>query len=49
MDYFHFGVTFWGIIFAVAGVVIVSLRTTIFGLVLVAWAMTYFLVNCGEE
>lgn len=49
MDYFHFGVTFWGIIFAVAGVVTVSLRTAIFGLVLVGWGTAYFLVNCGGE
>jgi hypothetical protein len=41
-DYFHFGLTGLGIIVAVIGVVIVSLRTVACGLVLIAFGLAYF-------
>lgn len=48
-DFFHFGITVLGALFLVAGVVIVSLRTVIFGLVLIALGMAFFLVDSRGE
>jgi hypothetical protein len=48
-DYFHFGITFLGIIFVAGGVVTVSVRARILGLVLIALGMAYFLVHCRDE
>ena len=49
-DFFHFGVTFLGIIFLAGGVVTVSLRVVILGFVLIALGMAYFLVHsCLED
>jgi hypothetical protein len=48
-DYFHFGVTFLGIIFLVGGVVTVSVRVVILGLVLMALGMAFFLVHSRDE
>lgn len=44
-DYFHFGAIFLGTLIALAGVVTVSLRAAICGIVLVAFGMAYFLVT----
>ena len=44
-DYFHFGITFFGIIIAAAGVITVSVAGAICGLVLIALGMAYFLVD----
>ena len=41
-DYFHFGLTGLGIVIAVIGVVIVSWRTVVCGLVLIAFGLAYF-------
>jgi len=41
-DYFHFGLTALGAILAIAGVVILSLRTVICGLVLIVFGLAYF-------
>ena len=41
-DYFHFGLTAFGIILGVAGLVIVSWRTVACGLVLIAFGLAYF-------
>jgi hypothetical protein len=48
-DFFHFGITFLGIIFLAAGVVIVSTRTVILGLALIALGMAFFLVHSRDE
>ena len=44
-DYFHFGVTFLGVIIGIAGVVTLTVATAICGLVLIAFGMAYFLVE----
>jgi hypothetical protein len=44
-DYFHFGITFFGLIIGIGGVITVSITGTICGLVLVAFGMAYFLVE----
>ena len=41
-DYFHFGLTAFGVILAVAGVVIVSWRTVVCGVVLIVAGVAYF-------
>jgi hypothetical protein len=41
-DYFHFGLTAFGVILAAAGVVIVSWRTVVCGVVLIAFGLAYF-------
>jgi hypothetical protein len=41
-DYFHFGLMALGEIFCAAGIVIVSWRTVVCGLVLLAFGMAYF-------
>jgi hypothetical protein len=41
-DYFHFGLTGLGVILAVSGVVILSLRVVICGLVLLVLGLAYF-------
>lgn len=48
-DFFHFGITFLGILFAVAGVVMSSDQIAIAGLVLIAWGMAFFLVHSRGE
>jgi hypothetical protein len=47
-DYFHFGVTFLGIIFVAGGVVTVSVRALILGLLLIALGMAFFLVHSWD-
>jgi hypothetical protein len=42
LDFFHFGVVSLGIVLALAGVVITSVRVVLLGLVLVAWGGAYF-------
>jgi hypothetical protein len=44
-DYFHFGLTALGAIVCVIGVVIVSSRTVVCGLVLAAFGLAYFAVE----
>ena len=44
-DYFHFGVTFFGIILTIGGVVTTSIAASVCGLVLIALGMAYFLVE----
>lgn len=44
-DYFHFGITFFGIIIAIGGVVTVSIPATVCGSVLITLGMAYFLVE----
>lgn len=44
-DFFHFGITFLGVIFFAGGVVTVSVRVVILGLLLIALGMAYFLVH----
>lgn len=44
-DYFHFGITFFGIIFGAAGVVTLSVPVAMFGLLLIALGMAYFLMG----
>jgi hypothetical protein len=44
-DCFHFAITFFGIIIAAAGVVTVSVGAAICGLILIAFGLTYFLVE----
>ena len=44
-DYFHFTITFFGIIFGAAGVVTLSAITALFGLLLIAMGMAYFLLG----
>lgn len=44
-DYFHFGVIFLGALIAISGVVTVSVRAAVCGLVLIAFGMAYFLVT----
>ena len=41
-DYFHFGLTALGVIFAIGGVVIVSWRTVLCGAVLIVLGLAYF-------
>lgn len=41
-DYFHFGLTGLGAILAMSGVVILSLRVVICGLVLIVFGLAYF-------
>ena len=41
-DYFHFGITSFGVVVAIVGVVIVSWKTVAFGLVLAAFGLAYF-------
>ena len=49
-DYFHFGITFLGVIFVAGGIVTVSVRAVILGLVLIALGMAFFLVHSyGED
>jgi len=44
-DYFHFGLTFFGLIIAAGGVITVSIAGAICGLVLIAMGMAYFLIE----
>lgn len=44
-DYFHFGVTFLGIILTAGGVITTSIAASVCGLVLIALGMAYFLVE----
>jgi hypothetical protein len=48
-DLFHFGIIFLGILFFAAGTVIVSVRTAILGLVLIALGIAFFLVHSCDE
>lgn len=42
LDIFHFAVVSIGVVIALAGVILASIRIALFGLVLVAWGLTYF-------
>jgi hypothetical protein len=44
-DFFHFALTALGVIFALGGVIIVSWRTVVCGLVIIAFGLAYFLVE----
>ena len=46
-DYFHFAITFFGILLCVASVVTLSVVTAIFGLLMIALGLAYFLM--GED
>jgi hypothetical protein len=48
-DFLNFGMTFLGIIFVAGGVVTVSVRAVILGLVLIALGMAFFLVHSYDE
>ena len=48
-DYFHFGITFFGIIIAIGGVIATSIASTVCGLLLIALGMAYFLVEIFSE
>lgn len=48
-DFFHFGIIFLGVLFAISGVVITSIRIAILGLVLIAFGMAFFLVHSHKE
>jgi uncharacterized membrane protein len=41
-DYFHFGLTALGVIFGVSGLVILSWRTVLGGVVLIILGLAYF-------
>ena len=44
-DYFHFAAVFFGIIFGAAGIVTVSAVLGLFGALLIALGLAYFLVD----
>jgi hypothetical protein len=44
-DYFHFGITFLGILVGIAGVVTITKAAFIAGGILVAMGLAYFLVH----
>jgi hypothetical protein len=44
-DYFHFGLTFLGKIIAIIGVVTTTWETAVFGAVLAAFGLSYFLIE----
>jgi hypothetical protein len=44
-DYLHFGAVFFGVIFVAAGVVLVSVPVTGFGLFLIALGVAFFLAR----
>ena len=48
-DYFHFGITFFGIILAIGGVVTTSIAASVGGLLLIAMGMAYFLMQSWFE
>jgi len=43
-DYFHFGLTCFGVILGIAGVVTTSWHTTVCALVLIAFGLAYFAI-----
>ena len=45
IDYFHFGITFFGCIIGAAGVVMTSVGVLVLGAVLIAMGLAYFLVG----
>jgi hypothetical protein len=45
IDYFHFGIIFLGIILGAAGVIALSLGMFVFGLLLVASGVAYFIME----
>ncbi len=49
MDYFHFALTFFGVLFLAAGIVLTSVGLTIFGGLLVVFALLFFLVHNGRD
>jgi hypothetical protein len=44
-DFFHFALTAFGAVIALGGVVIVSWRTVVCGLVVIVFGLAYFLVE----
>ncbi len=44
-DYFHFGLTFFGLILGIGGVVTTSVAASVCGLVMVLLGVAYFLVE----
>lgn len=44
-DYFHFGITFFGIILGSGGVVTTSIAASVCGLAMVGLGVAYFLVE----
>jgi hypothetical protein len=44
-DYFHFGITFFGLIIGIGGVITVSIAASVCGLAMVALGVAYFLVE----
>jgi hypothetical protein len=44
-DFFHFGLTALGVLIGVAGIVIISWRTIVCGLVLIVLGLAYFAIE----
>jgi hypothetical protein len=42
LDFIHFALAIFGLVIALAGVVITSVRVTLCGVIVVAWGLSYF-------
>ncbi len=42
LDFIHFALVFFGLVIALAGVVITSVRVTLCGVIVVAWGLSYY-------